>query len=214
WSLSYASSFSGKKIVTVSNTDNYVTPSSMLASGHFGNNQAGQLKVMVVLTSTDVVDKQEPVTPLRPDEYSTPVKEEKKRKIKQEDTSPATGRKKRIKKERQIKEEDGPRNMDQAKQEIPVERKQEEPVPTPSSQSPTDDEREDVLDEIVVREDVVGLGEVEDPLHDLVFRSIPGDERLEGMVVDENEVDEEDSGEVLGPEFVRDQTTPLQSLVL
>jgi hypothetical protein len=147
----------------------------MLASGHFGNNQAGQLKVLVVLTSTFVVDKQEPVTSLRPDEYSTLVKEEKKRKIKQEDTSPATGHKKRVKKERQMTEEDGARNMDQAKQEIPVKLKQEEPVPTPSSQSPTDDEREDVFDEIVVREDVVDLSEVEDPLHDLVFRSIPGD---------------------------------------
>ncbi|KAH7175199.1 hypothetical protein EDB81DRAFT_895588 [Dactylonectria macrodidyma] len=35
WSLSYASGFSGKKIVTVPNTDKYTTPSSMLASGHF-----------------------------------------------------------------------------------------------------------------------------------------------------------------------------------
>lgn len=34
WTLSYASSFSGKKIVTVPNTDKYTTPSSMLASGH------------------------------------------------------------------------------------------------------------------------------------------------------------------------------------
>jgi hypothetical protein len=41
WSLSYASSFSGKKIITVPNINKYTTPSSMLASGHFGNNQAG-----------------------------------------------------------------------------------------------------------------------------------------------------------------------------
>lgn len=208
WSLSYASSFSGKKIVTVSNTDKYATPSSMLASGHFGNNQAGQLKVLVVLTSRDVVDKQEPVTPLRPDEYSTPVKEEKKRKIKPEDTSPATGHKKRISKERKIKEEDSTKNMDQAKQEIPVKMKQEgpvpTPVPTPSSQSPTDDEREDVFEEIVVCEDVVDLSGMEDPLHDLVFCSIPGDKGREGMVDDENEVDEEDGEAVLGPGFVRD----------
>jgi hypothetical protein len=79
--------------------------------------------------------------------------------------------------------------------------KQEEPVPTPSTQSPTDDEREDVFDEIIVRDDVVDLSEVEDPLHDLVFCSIPGDK---GGVDDENEVDEEDGEEVLGPKFVRD----------
>ncbi|KAM6514177.1 hypothetical protein FALCPG4_015335 [Fusarium falciforme] len=84
WTVSYASNFSGKKIVTVSNTDKYTTPSSMLASGHFSNNQAGQLKVLVVLTSTEAVDKQEPVTRLRPDEYSAPVKEGKKRKVKEE----------------------------------------------------------------------------------------------------------------------------------
>ncbi|KAM4066659.1 hypothetical protein HRG_012129 [Hirsutella rhossiliensis] len=71
----------------------------MLASGHFSNNQAGQLKVLVVLTSTDVVDKQEPVTPLRPDQCSTPVKEDKKRRVKQEDISPASRRKKRVKQE-------------------------------------------------------------------------------------------------------------------
>ncbi|RKK45806.1 hypothetical protein BFJ69_g18244, partial [Fusarium oxysporum] len=117
WSLSYASSFSGKKIVTVPNTDKYTTPSSMLASGHFGNNQAGQLKVLVVLTSTDVVDKQEPVTPLRSDGYSTPVKEEKKRKVKQEDTSPALNREKRIKQEVHVKKEGSAGNTDQVKQE-------------------------------------------------------------------------------------------------
>ncbi|KAK0367527.1 hypothetical protein CLIM01_15116 [Colletotrichum limetticola] len=71
----------------------------MLASGHFGNNQAGQLKVLLVLTSTDVIDKQESVTPLRPEEYPTPVKEEKKRRVKQEDTSPAPQRQKRVKHE-------------------------------------------------------------------------------------------------------------------
>jgi hypothetical protein len=44
WGLSYASTFSGKKIVSVPNTDKYMTPASMLASGHFSNKQAGQLK--------------------------------------------------------------------------------------------------------------------------------------------------------------------------
>ncbi|KHO10560.1 hypothetical protein MAA_11839 [Metarhizium robertsii ARSEF 23] len=100
--------------------------------------------------------------------------------------------------------------MDQAKQEIPVKMKQEgpvpTPVPTPSSQSPTDDEREDVFDEIVVCEDVVDLSEMEDPLHDLVFCSIPGDKGREGLVDDENEVGEEDGEEVLGPGFVRDSS--------
>jgi len=35
WSLSYASAFSGKKIVTISNLEKYTSPASMLASGHF-----------------------------------------------------------------------------------------------------------------------------------------------------------------------------------
>ncbi|KAH6952504.1 hypothetical protein BKA56DRAFT_638371 [Ilyonectria sp. MPI-CAGE-AT-0026] len=95
WSLSYASSFSGKKIVTIPNINKYITPSSMLASGHFSNNQAGQLKMLIVLTSADVVDKQEPITPLRPDEYSTSVRKDKKQKVKkekvkQENTIPAS----------------------------------------------------------------------------------------------------------------------------
>ena len=205
WGLSYASSFSGKKIVTVPNTDKYTTPSSMLASGHFGNNQAGQLKVLVVLISTDVIDKQEPVTPLRPDEYATPVKEEKKRKIKQEDTSLAGGHKKRIKKERQIKEEDNTRMTDQIKQETPVKMKQEGPALSPSCQSPTDDEIEDVFDEIVVCEDVVDLSGVEDPLPNPEFRSISCNKGHEGIGGDANEVDEEGGEEGLDPEFVRDQ---------
>lgn len=211
WSLSYASSFSGKKIVTVPNTDKYATPSSMLASGHFGNNQAGQLKVLVVLTSTDVVDKQEPATPLRPDEYSTPVKEEKKRKVKQEDTSPASGRKKRIKKERQIKEEKGTVETDQVKQEIHVNMKQEAPLPSSSRQSPTGDELGDDVEETVGHGDAIDLREVEDPLHDLLFSTIPVGEGSEGMADEGDEVDDEDGEEVLVPEFVRDQVTSLPS---
>ncbi len=211
WSLSYASSFSGKKIVTVPNTDKYATPSSRLASGHFGNNQAGQLKVLVVLTSTDVVDKQEPATPLRPDEYSTPVKEEKKRKVKQEDTSPASGRKKRIKKERQIKEEKGTVETDQVKQEIHVNMKQEAPLPSSSRQSPTGDELGDDVEETVGHGDAIDLREVEDPLHDLLFSTIPVGEGSEGMADEGDEVDDEDGEEVLVPEFVRDQVTSLPS---
>lgn len=205
WGLSYASSFSGKKIVTVPNTDKYATPSSMLASGHFGNNQAGQPKVLVVLTSTDVIDKQEPVTPLKPDEYATPVKEEKKRKLKQEDTSPAAGHKKRIKKERQINEEDSTEMTDQIKQETPVRMKQEGLALSPSCQSPTDDEIEDVFDEIVVCEDVIDLSGVEDPLHNLAFRSISCKRGHEGVVGDADEVEEEGGEEGLDLEFVRDQ---------
>lgn len=60
----------------------------MLASGYFLNNQSGQVKVLVVLISTDMVDKQESITPLRPDEYLMPVRKDKKRKVKQEDSCP------------------------------------------------------------------------------------------------------------------------------
>ncbi|KAG7403440.1 hypothetical protein Forpe1208_v016545 [Fusarium oxysporum f. sp. rapae] len=120
WSLSYASSFSGKKNVSVPNIDIYATPSNMLTSGHFGNNQAGQLKVLVVLTSTEVVDKQEPVTPLRPDGYSAPVKKEKKRKVKQEGASPALNHAKSIKQEENVKKEGSAGNTDQVKQEVHI----------------------------------------------------------------------------------------------
>ncbi len=211
WRLSYASSFSGKKIVTVPNTDKYATPSSMLASGHFGNNQAGQLKVLVVLTSMDVVDKQEPVTPLRPDEYATPIKEEKKRKIKQEDASPAAGHKKRIKEEWQSKKEEDTEITGQIKQETPVKIKQEGPAL--SCQSSTDDENEYLFDEIVVCEDVVDLSEVEDPLHDLVLRSISSKEGHEGIAGDGKELGEEDAEEGF-PEFVRGQINQFQSSAL
>jgi hypothetical protein len=204
WSLSYATSFSGKKIVTVPNTDKYTTPSSMLASGHFGNNQAGQLKVLVVLTSTDVVDKQESVTPLRPGEYSTPVKEEKKRKVKREDTSPASGRKKRIKKEKQMKQEKSNVETDEVRQEIHVKMEQAEPFLSSSCQSPTDYELGDSVEEMVEREDVTDLCEVEDLLYELA--------KGNGGVSDKgDEADEEDGEEVLVPEFVRDQITPLLS---
>ncbi|KAM0279696.1 hypothetical protein ACHAQH_004498, partial [Verticillium albo-atrum] len=166
----------------------------MLASGHFGNNQAGQLKVLVVLTSTDVVDKQEPVTPLRPDEYSTPVKEEKKRKVKREDASPASGHKKRIKREKQMKQEKGNVETDEVRQEIHVKMEQEEPLSSPSCQSPTDDELGDAVEETVEHEDVIDLCEVENPLHELA-------EGYRGMSDKGDKVDEEDSEEVLATEF-------------
>ena len=209
WSLSYASTVSGKKIVTVPNTDKYTTPSSMLASGHFSNNQAGQLKVLVVLTSTDVVDKQEPATPLRPDEYSTPAKEDKKRKVKQEDTSPYSGRKKRVKQEAQVKEERGTVETDQVEQEIHVKIKQETPVPASSFQSPTQDELGDTAKDTVGHGDVADLSEVEDPPCDLGFDSLPDGKGGEGVFDDEDEVDEEYCEEETSfvPEFVRNQTT-------
>lgn len=197
WSLSYASSFSGKKIVTVPNTDKYATPSSMLASGHFGNNQAGQLKVLVVLTSTDVVDKQEPVTPLRPDEYSTPVKEEKKRKVKREDTSPASKPKKRIKREKQMKQEKDNVETDEIRQEINVKTEQGEPWSSSPCQSPTDDGLGDAVEETIEQGDVIDLREVEDPFHELT--------KEYGIMPDKaDKVNEEDGEELLTPEFVRD----------
>ncbi|KAM6504645.1 hypothetical protein FSOLCH5_015380 [Fusarium solani] len=204
WSLSYASTVSGKKIVTVPNTDKYTTPSSMLASGHFSNNQAGQLKVLVVLTSTDVVDKQEPATPLRPDEYSTPAKEDKKRKVKQEDTSPYSGRKKRVKQEAQVKEERGTVETDQVEQEIHVKIKQEKAVPASSFQSPTHDELGDTAKDTVGHGDVADLSEVEDPPCDLGFDSLPDGKGGEGVFDDEDEVDEEYCEEETSfvPEFV------------
>ncbi|KAM0272851.1 hypothetical protein ACHAQH_008565 [Verticillium albo-atrum] len=135
WSLSYASNFSGKKIVTVPNTDKYATPSN-------------------------VVDKQESVTPLRPDEYVTPVKEEKKRKIKREDTSPVSERRKRIKREKQMKQEKGKVDTDEIRQEINVKMEPDEPWSSPPDQSPTDDELGDAVEETVEREDVIDLREV------------------------------------------------------
>ncbi|KAH7111987.1 hypothetical protein EDB81DRAFT_953714 [Dactylonectria macrodidyma] len=117
------------------------------------------LKVLVVLTPTEVVDKQEPVTTLRPDEYSTPVKEDKKWKVKQEGTSPSSRRKKRVKQEAQIKEEGDTTEMGQIKQEIQVKIKKEEPDPTSYYQSPMRDEPEDVIKEIVGHGGVVDLSE-------------------------------------------------------
>ncbi|GJN70026.1 hypothetical protein PLICBS_004078 [Purpureocillium lilacinum] len=114
----------------------------MLASGHFSNNQAGQLKVLVVLTSTEVVDKQEPVTPLRPEEYSTPTKDSKKRQAKQDDSSPASERKKRLKKGAGIKKEGGNVGGDQIKEEIHV-KLEEELAATAPRQSPLLDHLED-----------------------------------------------------------------------
>ncbi|KAL6405411.1 hypothetical protein AUP68_11165 [Ilyonectria robusta] len=176
WNLSYASYFSGKKIVTVPNTDKYTTPSSMLASGHFSNNQAGQVKVLVVLTSTDVVDKQEPITPLKPDEYLTPVRKDKKRKVKQEDSSPAPEPKKRIKQERQIKKENGAKNGRQVKQE--------NAVPASSYSNPAVDEDSTIVDNIVVKVDAADPSGLEDPVDDLVFDSVSDEEE------DEREADQ------------------------
>ncbi|KFA62764.1 hypothetical protein S40285_10795 [Stachybotrys chlorohalonatus IBT 40285] len=200
WSLSYASSFSGKKIVTVPNINKYTTPSSMLASGHFGNNQAGQLKVLVILTSTDVVDKQEPVTPLRPDEYSTPVKEERKRKVKQEDTSPALSREKRIKKEDPVKKEGSAGDTGQIQQEVHITMKPEELIPTTFCQSLTDDELESIADEIVVREDVVDLCEMGDSLRDQMLDSVLGPRGSEDMVNDGDKAIEKDGEQAMVPE--------------
>lgn len=93
---------------------------------------------------------------------------------------------------------------DQVKQEIHVKMKQEEPIPSSRSQSPTGDELGEAVEETVRHEDVIDLYEVEDPLHDLVFGTIPGGEGYEGMA---DEGDEVDGEEVLVPELVRDQTT-------
>ncbi|KAK7229615.1 hypothetical protein V2G26_001785 [Clonostachys chloroleuca] len=164
----------------------------MLASGHFGNNQAGQLKVLVVLTSTDVIDKQEPATPLRPDGYSTPVKEEKKRKVKQEDTSPALNCGKRIKQEAHVKKEDSAEITDHVKKEVPIRMKPEEPVPTASCGSLTDDELESIADEIVVHEYVEELLEAADPLHDQTSDNLPGHKGSEYTVDDGDEAGGED----------------------
>lgn len=194
WSLSYASSFSGKKIVTVPNTDKYMTPSSMLASGHFSNNQAGQLKVLVVLTSADVVDKQEPITPLRPDEYSTPVRKDKKRKVKQEDSSPAPELKKRIKQETQVKKEKGAKNERQVKQE--------NAVPASSYPNPAFDEGSKIVDNIVVKGDTADLSDFEDPVDDPVFDSASDEEGDEREAGKEYEIDRGNEASHL-TEFVR-----------
>jgi hypothetical protein len=188
----------------------------MLASGHFGNNQAGQLKVLVILTSTDVVDKQEPVTPLRPDEYSTPVKEERKRKVKQEDTSPALSREKRIKKEDPVKKEGSAGDTGQIQQEVHIMMKPEELIPTTFCQSLTDDELESIADEIVVREDVVDLCEMGDSLRDQMLDSVLGPRGSEDMVNDGDEAIEKDGEQAVVPEFVRDQiiSFPRQFLTL
>ena len=187
WSLSYASAFSGKKIVTVPNTNKYTTPSSMLASGHFSNNQAGQLKVLVVLTSTQVVDKQEPITPLRPDEFSTPTREKRKRKIKEENESPSGWQNKRVKEEKRTK--DGfAVEKDEIKQEIHVK---------------IQDDFADSLPALSCDEsNLEGLDGVDESLSDLIF----------GGTQDMTEGDEETGGEVgdgadtkFASEFVRSQ---------
>lgn len=170
--------------------------------------------MLVVLTSTDVVDKQEPVTPLRPDGYSTPVKEEKKRKVKQEDTSPALNREKRIKQEEHVKEEGSAGNTYQVKREVHIKMKPEEPVPTASCESLTDDELESIADEIVVHEDVIDLCEVEDPLHDQMLDSIPGHKESECVVDDGDKADGKDDEQAVVPEFVRHQMISFPSQLL
>ncbi|KJK73668.1 hypothetical protein H634G_11057 [Metarhizium anisopliae BRIP 53293] len=191
WSLSFASAFSGKKIVTVPNTDKHITPSSMLASGHFPNNQAGQLKVLVVLTSTQVIDRQEPITPLRPDEYSTPTKENKKRRIKQEDKTPSLVHKKRIKQEKDV-ERGNETKRDEIKQEIHVKTEQYDPDADTSSPGLTCNEL-----------DVEELGEMEHSPSDLVSNSI-----------DDGIRDEDDAEQEAGQEGeYEDETKNAQELV-
>ena len=189
WSLSYASAFSGKKIVTVANTNKYTTPSSMLASGHFSNNQAGQLKVLVVLTSTQVVDKQEPITPLRPDEFSTPTKENKKRKIKEENESPSNLRRKRVKQEKGIKDKTVV-EMDEIKQEIHVK---------------LEDEFADSLPTLPCEEsNLEELDGVDESLSDLIFGGI---QNLTGAD-EETQVEVGDGDDSkFAPEFVRNQAS-------
>ncbi|OAQ57511.1 TPR domain protein [Pochonia chlamydosporia 170] len=160
WNLSFASAFSGKKIVTVSNTDKYITPSSMLSSGHFSSNQAGQLKVLVVLTSTQVINRQEPITPLRPDKYSTPPKENRKRRIKEEDKTPSLVHKKRIKQEKDI-ERGNKTKREEIKQEIHVKTEQYDPDTNTSSPGLTCNKL-----------DMEELGEMEHSLSNLVSNSI------------------------------------------
>ncbi|KAJ4211936.1 hypothetical protein NW757_014800 [Fusarium falciforme] len=169
----------------------------MLTSGHFSNNQAGQLKVLVVLTSTDVGDKQEPITPLRPDEYSTPAKDGKKRKVKQEDSSPAPGLKKRIKQERQINQDNGTKNREQVKQE--------KAVPASTYLNLAYEDRNDILDNIVVKGDVVDLSESEDAATELMLDSVSDGEGDERDADQEDEVDCE-SETSLFKEFVSPQS--------
>lgn len=170
WNLSFASAFSGKKIVTVSNTDKYITPSSMLSSGHFSSNQAGQLKVLVVLTSTQVIDRQEPITPLRPDEYSTPPKENRKRRIKEEDKTPSLVHKKRIKQEKDV-ERGNETKREEIKQEIHVKTEQYDPDTDTSSPGLTCNE--------------LDMEEMEHSLSDLVSNSI------DDGIRDENDAEQE-----------------------
>ncbi|KJZ69309.1 hypothetical protein HIM_11303 [Hirsutella minnesotensis 3608] len=177
WTLSYASSFSGKKIVTVPNTNKYTTPSSMLASGHFSNNQAGQLKILVVLTSTRVVDRQEPITPLRPDEFSTPTKEDRKRKIKEENESPSRWHKKCAKTKKRIR--NGlETEKDEVKQEIHVKTEHDDPFADNSLPTSTCDEP-----------NVEELGGVEESLSDLVF------DNIQDAAGGENEAEDETGAE-------------------
>ncbi|KAM0670915.1 hypothetical protein ACQRIU_001310 [Beauveria bassiana] len=192
WTLSYASAFSGKKIITVPNTDRYATPSSMLSSGHFSNNQSGQLKVFVILTSTQVIDKQEAVTPLRSDEYPTPAREKMKRKIKQEDESPVPRTKKRAKKQKRIKDGDET-GADEIKQEIRVKTEQEDPFADSPSPRLTGD-----------RWNSGQQDEVEQPLSDVAATSALAteDDAEEMEDVDEDE-NEDENHTTVATEFVR-----------
>ncbi|PNP53600.1 hypothetical protein FNYG_15723 [Fusarium nygamai] len=81
-------------------------------------------------------------------------------------------------------------------------------VPAAFCESLTDDELESIADEIVVHEDVVDLVEVEDPLHDQTFDSIPGHKGGEYMIDDGDEADRKDGEQAVVPEFVTLECLP------
>ncbi|PWI63953.1 hypothetical protein PCL_01925 [Purpureocillium lilacinum] len=186
WSILYASSFSGKKI-------------------------AGQLKVLVVLTSTEVVDKQEPVTPLRPEEYSTPTKDNKKRKMKQEDSSLASERKKRLKRGARVKREGGNVGDDQVKQEIHV-KIEEERAATAPCRSPMLERLEDTWN-VLTEDTVVDLSGAGDSDCDSELANVEEGRDCAGES-ELREVDEDDceEGTYLAPEFVTYQPLSLASM--
>ncbi|KAK1702951.1 uncharacterized protein BDZ83DRAFT_595469 [Colletotrichum acutatum] len=211
WSISYASSFSGKKIVTVPNIDKYPGPSAMLAPGHFGNNQAGQLKVLLVLTSTDVIDKQESVTPLRPEEYPTPVKEEKKRRVKQENTSPAPQRQKRVKHEDKSSSEGISGGTDPNRLvSAGVISSPKVPIYNGCRQDSMGDEREEIMEEIVVSEDVEDFCGLKEPLGQVPLDRMVGHSEARGLVHDGDNADENEDGKTAVTKFVRNQVLSIK----
>lgn len=145
--------------------------------------------MLVVLTSADVVDKQEPITTLRPDEYSTPVRKDKKRKVKREDSSPAPELKKRIKQETQVKKEKGAKNERQVKQE--------NTVPASSYPNLAFDEGSKIVDNIVVKGDTTDLSDFEDPVDGPVFDSASDEEGDEREAGKEYEIDRGNEASVL-----------------